>query len=99
MTEPQTLAEYLDQDQVWMSKSGPFPIRDMDLVYRRRALRWLVRNAPSLHVLWMLSQYVDGDMPTLDTLIGWADQRPAAWIRETRLFKALVKGVPEELIP
>lgn len=95
-----TLAEYLGQGSIWYSRTGPYPIADMDQVYRRRALRWLARNAGHLYTLWTTEAYVESEhTPDLDTLIGWVDTRPTAWVRETPLFKALMEGVPQELIP
>lgn len=95
-----TLAEYLAQGDIWYSRTGPYQIADMDQVYRRRALRWLVRNAGHLFSLWTTEAYVESDStPDLDTLIGWVDTRPTAWVRDTALFQSLIVGVPQELIP
>lgn len=93
------LNAYLTQGTYWMSKSGEFPIQDMDAVYRRRAIHWLTRNAAELYRLWTLETYVDGKpAPDLDTLIGWIDARPSNWVKTTALYLSLMEGVPGELI-
>jgi hypothetical protein len=93
------LNAYLFQADYWMSKTGEYPIQDMDAVYRRRALHWLTRNAAELYRLWTLEAYVDGEEnPDLDTLIGWIDARPQTWVKATPLYLSLAEGVPAELI-
>ena len=92
--------EYLGQGEMWMSKRGGFPIREMDAVYRRRALHWLTRNCSEIFRFYTLEEYVDGDTaPTLDTIISWIDARPSNWIRTMPLYQALQEGLPPELTP
>lgn len=94
------LNAYLNQREHWMSKAGEFPIRNMDHVYRRRALHWLTRNAAELFRLWTMEAYVDGDEPpSLETIVQWIDARPQNWIKNTPLYLELMEGVPQELIP
>jgi hypothetical protein len=93
------LNTYLFQGEYWMSKTGEYPIQDMDTVYRRRALHWLTRNSAELYRLWTLEAYVDGEpAPDLDTLIGWIDARPSNWVKTLPLYESLAEGVPTELI-
>ena len=93
------LNAYLNQRDHWMSKAGVFPIQDMDLVYRRRAIHWLTRNAAELYRLWTVEAYMEGDeAPDLDTIIGWIDARPSNWVKGLPLYEALLEGVPPELI-
>lgn len=94
-----TLDEYLNQGQYWMSKNGEFPVANMDEVYRRRALRWLIRNAAELYRLWTVEAYVEGEeAPDLETFIQWIDARPQNWVKNTPLYLSLMEGIPEELI-
>ena len=93
------LNAYLFQGTHWMSKTGSFPIVDMDAVYRRRALHWLTRNAAELYRLWTLEAFVEGEeAPDLDTMIQWVDARPSNWVKATPLYESLMEGVPPELI-
>ncbi|HEU4753650.1 MAG TPA: hypothetical protein VFU47_11130 [Armatimonadota bacterium] len=95
-----TLAGYLGQGDVWMSKAGPFPIASMDAVYRRRALHWLTRNSAEIFRYYTLEQYVEApETPSLETVIKWIDTRPSNWIKNTALYQALQSGLPPELTP
>jgi hypothetical protein len=95
-----TLADYLNQGEVWGSKDGPFLIKDMDAVYRRRAIHWLTRNCSKTFDYLSLETFVDGDeTPSVEWIIKSIDSRPSRWIRETPLFRALATGLPPELIP
>lgn len=94
------LDAYLNQRDYWMSKGGGFPIRDMDPVYRRRAIHWLTRNSAEIYRLWTVEAYVDGEeAPTLEDLVSWIDARPQNWVKTTPLYQELLEGVPQELIP
>lgn len=93
------LNAYLTQRDYWMSKAGEFPVEEMDITYRRRALHWLTRNAAELYRLWTVEAYVESDKtPDLETLIQWVDARPQNWVKNTPLYLALLEGVPQELI-
>lgn len=95
---PATLAEYLNQGEIWLAKNGPFPIDEMEMTYRRRTLHWLSRNCAEIFRYYTLERFVDGDQaPTLETMIRWIDARPSNWIKTTALYQALAKGTPEEL--
>ncbi|MFI7042656.1 hypothetical protein ACIBI0_38765 [Microbispora rosea] len=95
-----TLAAYLNQGDVWMSKAGPYPIASMDVVYRRRALHWLTRNSAELFRWFTNEAYVEApETPDLETLIKWIDSRPSNWIKTTPLYRALQAGLPPELTP
>jgi hypothetical protein len=95
---PNTWAEYLGQGELWYSKGGLFPIRDMDAVYRRRAIRWLTRNCAEIFRFVTMVEFVDGDTPpSLETMIRWVDSRPSIWIQDTELYQALQRGLPQEL--
>jgi hypothetical protein len=98
--KPVTLAEYLDQGDYWMSKDGGLiPITEMPDQWRVRALRWLSRNSSHLSLYRNVQEYVEADfVMNLDTMIRWVDTRPSFWVQETALWKALVKGLPTELI-
>lgn len=93
-----TLAEYLNQGQVWMSKNGPFLINRMDDIYARRCLHFLTRNVAEIFRFYCMEAYVEADHPpTLDTIISWVNTRPSVWIRDTPLFQAVQARTPAEL--
>lgn len=93
------LTEYLTQTEIWSSASGPMRISDMDPVYRRRAVEFLIRNALTLFQLWLMEQYVTAsEEPSLGEKLRWASTRPYSWLKRTPLFTALADGLPLELI-
>jgi hypothetical protein len=93
------LNAYLTQREYWMSKSGEFPIRDMDMRYRGRAIHWLTRNSADIFRLWTLEAFIEGEeAPGLETLIQWIDARPQNWVKALPLYAALVEGLPAELV-
>lgn len=95
---PASLAEYLNQGEVWMSKSGLFLIAQMTDMYKIRAMRWLTKNCGEIFRHYTLELDMSAETPpTLETRIKWIDTRPSNWIRTTPLFLALEKGTPEEL--
>lgn len=99
LPEETTLAEYLDQDKVWSSAGGPTLISDMDQVYRRRAVEFLIRNALTLFQLWIMEQYVMSENePPLGVKLRWASIRPYSWLKRTPLFLSLADGLPMELV-
>jgi hypothetical protein len=98
VTSETSLADYLNQGEVWYSKTGSLTIAEMDEVYRRRCCDWLLRNAEGLLQGYILEEF-DGKTadPTLDDKLGWADIRPYSWIKRTKLFLSVSQGIPSEL--
>jgi hypothetical protein len=99
------LRAYLDQGEIWIS-AGPKPgepgpilkIDDMDIEHRRKAARWLMNRAQALITIvecqtneGILSE--DGD-DSLRDVLSLVAQDPRYWLRNTTLFKALVRDVP-----
>jgi len=99
------LRAYLDQGEIWIS-AGSKPgepgltlkISDMDLEHRRKAARWLMNRSHALITIvecqtneGILSE--DGD-DSLRDVLSLVAQDPRYWIRNTALFKALVRDVP-----
>lgn len=99
------LRAYLDQGEIWIS-AGPKPgepgptlkISEMDLEHRRKAARWLMNRSHALITIvecqtneGILSE--DGD-DSLRDVLSLVAQDPRYWMRNTTLFKALVRDVP-----
>jgi hypothetical protein len=93
------LAAYLNQGEIWSSANGDQRISEMDLVYRRRALDWLLRNTEGLLQMYVLEDFMAMDEdPTLADKLRWADIRPYSWIKKTPLFEALAVGIDVRLL-
>jgi hypothetical protein len=93
------LAAYLNQGVIWSSANGDQLIADMDLVYRRRALDWMLRNTEGLLQMYVLEDFMSMDEdPTLADKLRWADIRPYSWIKKTALFEALAVGIDVNLL-
>lgn len=98
------LRAYLDQDEIWITaglrngEPGPtLKIESMDLEHRRKAARWLMNRSTALITVvecqtneGILSEETD-DLRDVLSLIA---QDPRYWLRNTKLFQALVKGLP-----
>lgn len=100
------LREYLNQGDVWISagqngeRGTALKIGDMSIEHRRRAARWLTEKAPVM--IAVVEAQVneglvagEGDIRDLLSLIA---QHPKYWIRNTRLFTALVSGIPTKVV-
>lgn len=94
-----TLAAYLDQGEVWSSAAGDMYIANMDEVYRRRALDWMLRNTEGLLQVYVLEAFEGMETePNLADKLRWADIRPYSWIKKTKLYQSLVVGIDESLL-
>lgn len=104
------LHDYLNQRTEWMAR-GRFgqptgtldPIKGMDLVHRKSAAKWMVKNAGTIYLAYKLCELrrsVDrpaywGRTPDdLGTLLAEIS-RPDEWITRTPLYQGLTDDMPE----
>lgn len=102
--------EYLDQSKVWRPNGKPLtPIADMDEEWRFNASRFLDRRAYRIALEYGLEEtfVVGGQLAMasenardgIERAMAQEDEQrtadPIAWIRSTRLHRALVAGLPD----
>jgi len=94
---------YLDQDEYWINRQREkVLIVHMDPEWRYNASRMMERNAARMADLYnwgdlgFLSRFPMGEMAQdgFESAMDSRDHDPAAWIRTTRLYQALVAGLP-----
>lgn len=102
--EARAWTRYLGQGTTWIPASGqPVAIRDMDPSWRLNAARWLLRRAGvlALRENYAILRMLDGAQVPDDvdaSAFEEFDRRmgdPAAWLRTTPLYRALVADLPE----
>lgn len=81
----ESVADYLEQGELWVSKTGNVSVVTMDEAYKLRSARWLFRRADMLLTMVAL----DCDLNTALSLLA---QNPRKWMQNQKLFQALVRG-------
>lgn len=95
-----TIPEYLNQSEVWLSKQdGPVRIDVMSDGHRALAARFLSDHATPFALLSESSMQEDilsdDGTSTLSDILDLMSANPKTWIRQTALYRALVKGLPD----
>jgi hypothetical protein len=90
MSPPETVEEFLDQTEFWVSKDGWKPIDEMSPLYRRRCAAHLLRHALSYGVESLIDEGPSADNYVQEFVGRLA--APGKFIRSTPLFKRLVEG-------
>lgn len=89
MEPPETVEEFLNQTELWVTKDGWKPISEMSALYRRRCAAQLLRYSREYGIESLMDE--DGEVDYVQEFVG----RLAAsgkFIRSTPLFKRLVEG-------
>jgi hypothetical protein len=96
---PRTFRESIDQGKWWKSNEGWIKIKDMTPGHRINAARMLLRAAKNIEASYSMSSlylYVDAPDDVVDSLLDADNRRaanPEAWLRDTRLYRKLTKGL------
>ena len=87
----------LDQEEVWVNTHGlKVLLKDMSARYATNVLAYLRKNARQYHSSWatweFIAKYTDQDAETFEELLeeNVTDAKARAWLKETKLYKALV---------
>lgn len=96
---PRSLRENFEQRKYWHAVEGWLKIEDMTPTHRLNAARGLERGAEHIEQLVAFEELrvlygapdevVDDFMQEMNI----RQRNPGKWIRETKLYKALVKGI------
>lgn len=100
---PERLRERLDQGEWWRTKQGQWlRIADMQPGHRRNTAAMLLRNATAYELTYSLAEltFMGHAMPedAEDAIMEAQARRmenPHRWMRETKLYRALLDGLPK----
>ncbi len=104
---PRSIREMFGQGKWWKGRDGWIRVKDMTPAHRLNAARVLITKAPlyAEAVSWsdfcgMLAFNAPDDV--VDSMfheMGQRDADPAAWMRSTKLYRKITKGVKVDASP
>lgn len=91
MSVPESVSEFLNQQELWVNKTGWLPISEMDFEFRRRAAALLLRRARSF-MIWELEELeIREGQNEVQEFMGRV-AAPANFMRRTPLYQRLIEG-------
>lgn len=99
--KPESVTARLGQSEWWRTRDGRWlRIAEMELRHRRNAAAMLLRNAAAYEFTVSMSLAADMSEHVEEAFMEAAARRmenPHRWMRGTRLYRALIAGLPDEV--
>jgi hypothetical protein len=102
---PRSLRELFDQGKWWKGRDGWIRVKDMTPAHRLNAARVLLDRAALYAEAFAWSDYrfaFGAPDEVVDSVFHEMEQRdadPAAWMRNTKLYRKIIKGVKIDASP